>query len=365
MKILKLTGFLFLITAFATAQSKYDKSIAAVEATYETGDYKKATASLEKFKKKAFKKLGQQNAYTVKYYLLLAKFSLASGSFTEFESNLQLAVSNSLLIDKENSQKHGLLLLEAAQLYAQNGSYRISRNYLNDSKKILEKGAFFNDDTKARWEVAVAEAMTGQGYFREAAELLKGQEKYFSGRAVKQETFVDDKGNLKSRKVPEEELTPRRNDYARLLTSLGNCYGKQGSLRSADSVFVYAASWTKKNLDESSLAYVRNQFYNANVLVENGNEDLPKELEFSRTLNNIKSNHQSSHYLSVEIYEAYLKQLVKEGGAKYTNTKLEYEKMINSSFKGGNIYKARLKAVEFDSKLSKDKTKNLENEANA
>lgn len=365
MKILKLIGFLFLITTLATAQSKNDKSIAAVEATYETGDYKKATASLEKFKKKAFKKLGQQNAYTVKYYLLLAKFSLASGSFTDFESNLQLAISNSLLIDKENSQKHGLLLLDAAQLYAQNGSYRISRNYLNDSKKILEKGAFFNEDTKARWEVAMAEAMTGQGYYREAAELLKGQEKYFSGRAVKQETFVDDKGNLKSRKVPEEELTPRRNDYARLLTSLGNCYGKQGSLRSADSVFVYAASWTKKNLDESSLAYVRNQFYNANVLVENGNEDLPKELEFSRTLNNMASNHKSSHYLSVEIYEAYLKQLAKEGGAKYTNTKLEYEKMINSSFKGGNIYKARLKAVEFDSKLSKDKTKNLESEANA
>ncbi len=365
MKILKLIGFLFLITTLATAQSKNDKAIAAVEATYETGDYKKATASLEKFKKKAFKKLGQQNAYTVKYYLLLAKFSLASGSFTDFESNLQLAISNSLLIDKENSQKHGLLLLEAAQLYAQNGSYRVSRNYLNDSKKILEKGAFFNDDTKAHWEVAMAEAMTGQGYFREAAELLKGQEKYFAGRTVKQETFVDDKGNLKSRKVPEEELTPRRNDYARLLTSLGNCYGKQGSLRSADSVFVYAASWTKKNLDESSLAYVRNQFYNANVLVENGNEDLPKELEFSRTLNNMASNHQSSHYLSVEIYEAYLKQLAKEGGAKYTNTKLEYEKMINGSFKGGNIYKARLKAVEFDSKLSKDKTKYLENEANA
>jgi CHAT domain-containing protein len=364
MKISKLIGFLFLITTLATAQSKYDKSIIAVEATYETGDYKKATASLEKFKKKAFKKLGPQNAYTVKYYSLLAKFSLASGTFTEFESNLQLAISNSLLIDKESSQKHGLLLLEAAQLYAQNGSFRIARNYLGDSRKVLEKGAFFNDDTKARWEVAMAEAMTGQGYFREAAELLKGQEKYFAGRTVKQETFVDDKGNLKSRKIPEEELIVRQNDYARLLTSLGNCYGRQGNLKSADSVFVYAASWTKKNLDESSLAYVRNQFYTANVLVENGNEDLPRDLDYSRTLNNIKSKHQSSHYLSVEIYEAYLKQLVKEGGPKYTNTKLEYEKMINSSFKGGNIYKVRLKAVEFDSKLNKDKTKNLENDAN-
>jgi hypothetical protein len=41
MKILKLIGFLFLITTLATAQSKNDKSIAAVEATYETGDIRK------------------------------------------------------------------------------------------------------------------------------------------------------------------------------------------------------------------------------------------------------------------------------------------------------------------------------------
>jgi CHAT domain-containing protein len=364
MKILKLIPLFLFIVSFTIAQSKYDKSIAAVEATYETGDYAKATSSLEKFKKKAFKKLGQQNVYTVKYYFLLAKFSLASGNFTEFESNLQSAISNSLLIDKENSQKHGLLLMNAGELYIQNGSYRVSRNYLNESKKILEKGAFFNDDTKARWEVAMAEAMTGQGYFKEAAELLKGQEKYFAGRAVKQETHVDDKGNLKSRRIPEEELAARYNDYARLLTSLGNCFGKQGNLKSADSVFGYAANWAKKNLDESSLAYVRNQFYNANVLVENGNEELPRDLDYSRILNYLRSKHQGSHYLGIEIYEAYLKQLVKEGGAKYTNTKLEYEKMINSSFKGGNIYKVRLKAVEFDSKLSKDRTKNLENDAN-
>ncbi|MDZ7650513.1 MAG: hypothetical protein U5K54_27070 [Cytophagales bacterium] len=42
---------------------------------------------------------------------------------------------------------------------------------------------------------------------------------------------------------------------------------------------------------------------------------------------------------------------------------MEYEKMINKSYKPSSIYNVRLKAVEFDAKLDKDRTKNLENQA--
>ncbi len=38
--------------------------------------------------------------------------------------------------------------------------------------------------------------------------------------------------------------------------------------------------------------------------------------------------------------------------------------MINKEFPAKSIYQARLKAVEFDKKLSSDKTKNLETAAN-
>ncbi|MDZ7650514.1 MAG: hypothetical protein U5K54_27075 [Cytophagales bacterium] len=58
------------------------------------------------------------------------------------------------------------------------------------------------------------------------------------------------------------------------------------------------------------MAFVRNQFYNANILIENGNETLPKELEYSRTLNNLKIKHSGSHYLGVSIYEEYLRELL-------------------------------------------------------
>ncbi|MER3329832.1 MAG: tetratricopeptide repeat protein, partial [Candidatus Kapaibacterium sp.] len=68
--------------------------------------------------------------------------------------------------------------------------------------------------------------------------------------------------------------------------------------------------------------------------------------------------------IGVELYEEYLKQLLgTNNSARYLNTKLEFEKMINSNFEKGGIYAVRLKAVDFDSKKSKDKTRNLENDA--
>jgi len=349
-------------------QAKYDKMLKAAEISYEAGNYSKAFSGLEKFKKKAFKKLGQQNVYTPTYFMRKAKYNLASGYIEEFETNLQVAINTSKAINQENSLSHGSMLVEAGELHNLNGSFRVAREYLEQARTVLEDGGYMKDGVKSRYSIALAEAMTGQGYFSRAIEILQEQEKFYVGRAVKQETYVDEKGNLKSRKLTEEEMIVRFNEYARLLTSLANTYGKQGSLKSADSVFVYAANWTKRNLGESSLAYVTNQFYNANMLVENGNENLPKDLEYSRTINNLKIKHGSSnylHYLGISIYEEYLKQLQKDNSsAKYLNTKLEYEKMISKHFKSTSIYNVRLKAVEFDARLDKDRTKNLETQAN-
>jgi CHAT domain-containing protein len=358
------TLVLFALFSVSFAQSKYDKMVTKAEVAYEKGSYKSAIKSIEKFNSKVSKKIGKQNQYTPTYYLLLAKYNLASGLIPDFELNLQSAIDASVAINQENSSKHGLLLLEAGELNSQNGAYRIAKNLLAQSKKILD-GGFMTDEIKAKWNVAYAEALTGQGFFVESLETLKQNENYFVGRAVRQETFVDDKGNLKSRKLPEEKITKRYKEYARLLTLTGHTYGQQGNLRAADSVFVFATGWIRKNLGESSIEFVNNQFLNANILVENGNEDLPKELAYDRTLDDLKSLHVPSHRMGIFIYEAYLReQLRKQNMQRYYNMKLEYEKMINKAFVKNSIYKVRLQAVEFDSKMERDKIKNLEKDAN-
>lgn len=349
----------------AAGQAKYDKMINAAEAAYKTGDYSKAIGLLEKFKKKAFKKLGQRNSYTPTYHLLLAKYQLSSGRIQEFEASLKTAISTSITLNQENSQKHALLLVDAAELYTQNGSYKTAKEYLNNATAILKGGSFTTEPIQARMDLVMAEVLTGQGFYSEAIQILKSRERYFVGRAVRQDTYVDDKGALKSRKLTEEEVAQRYTDYARLITLTGNAFGKQGNLKSSDSAFALGARWISKNLGKTHLAYVRNQFYNANILVENGNENLPSDLEYNRSLDLIKSDHKPSHILALEIYEAYIKQLMTSGSdSRYVNTKFEYEKMIEKYYKRGSIYSLRLKAVEFDSKMDKNRTKNLENDAN-
>lgn len=356
---------LLFTTQMVVAQSKWDKMIDKAEASYVIGDYAKANKNLAKFNKKATKKLGKQNEYTPTYHLLVAKYQLAAGQVLDFESSVQNAINASKIINQEDSKAHGLLLIDIAELYNQNGAFRQAKEYLNQSKSILDKGAFFDKLVEARWSIDRAETLCGQGFYNEALEILKEYDAYFSGRALKQETYVDDNGNLKSRKLSNEEVEERFNEYARYATLLAKVYGDRGSLISADSAFVGATTWIDKNLGTASLAYVENQLLHARMLIENGNEaGLPRDLEFSRTLNTLKIKHKPSHYMAVEIYEEYLKQLLNSNNsARYLNTKLEFEKMINSSFEKGSIYSVRLKAVDFDSKKSKDKTRNLENDA--
>ncbi|HZX75022.1 MAG TPA: tetratricopeptide repeat protein, partial [Cyclobacteriaceae bacterium] len=207
-----------------------------------------------------------------------------------------------------------------------------------------------------------------QGYFNEAIEILQTRERYFAGRALRQESYVDEKGSLKSRKLTESEIDVRYNEYAKLLTLLGYSYGQQGNLKSADSAFVFASTWIRKNLSNTSLAYIKNQYYNANILTENGNETLPRELEYGGLLNDLKAKHKPSHYIAVSLYESFLRQLTLgenyKNYARFLNTRQEFERMINSSYPSLSTYNVRLKAVDFDSKLGGDKTKGLENEAN-
>jgi len=358
---------LIFVSLLASAQAKYDKMLAASEVAYESGDYKKAISNLEKFKKKAFKKLGQQNPYTPTYHFLTAKYLLASGKIRDFETGLGTAVSSSLTINKEISLKHGQMLSDIAELYILNGSYRVAKEYLDQSKKVLDAGAFMTDSNKARWNLLLAEVLTGQGYYNEALSLLRDQEKYFSGRAMKQETYVDDKGNLKSRKIPDDELKVRYQEYARWFTDVGNTFRNQGNFNSADSAFTAAARWIDRNLGRSDFSYAKNQFYHSNLIVENGLEldrDFPKGTGYDVALNNLLTSHKNTHYLAASIYEEYLRRLLAQGSAaRYQNLKLEYEKMINGNYKN-SAYSARLNAVEFDAKLDKNRTKNLESNAN-
>ncbi|CAN5481875.1 hypothetical protein BH09BAC3_BH09BAC3_35070 [soil metagenome] len=356
---------------FATslfAQSKYDKGLLKAEVAYKKGDYPGARKALDKIRKKINSKLGAQNQYTSGIFLSLAKYDLGSGMPMDFESNLQNALNSSKTLNSENSEKYAALLIDAAELYILNGSFRVAKEYLANSKKTLEAGGFFKDPLKGRWDLAMGEVLAGQGFYNESITLFKSRSEYFVKRALKSETIPDGKGGLQTRKVPEGELEQRLEDYARLITDIATTYGKQGLQISSDTAFNDGARWIDRNIGNHSLAYVRNQLNYGKMLsdYEVPYEKFPKDAEYDRTLNIVKAFFKPTHYLGIQLYEEYLKELLRGANtARYYNTKLEYEKLINKEFPSRSVFQARLKAVELDQKLDNDKTKNLEATANS
>lgn len=360
---LRLFLLLVLVPLLGIAQSKNEKFLKKAEAAYATGDYSKAFKHLEKFRSKVNKKLGTPNQYTPIYYLNYSKYNLASGMILEFESNIQSAIT-SINGAPERTEKSFDMMIDAAGLYNQNKSYFKAVQLLESVKTSLEVAGWFKDPIKGKWDLAYAEAIGGQGYYNQAIKILQERMPFFAGRAVKQETYVDN-GALKTRKVTEEEFKIRVAQYAKLQTLLGVLLGRRGMYDSAFVAFDKAGAWIRKTLDRYSIEHINNQYHFANFLLQNGFEGaLPDDADYGNLLTRLKANHKPTHWLGTLLYEAQLRIYLADESSKYYNLKLEYEKLINKEFKSTSIYIPRLKALEFDSKLSRDKTAGVETAAN-
>jgi CHAT domain-containing protein len=348
-------------------QAKYDRLFRKAESAYDLGNYKKAESELEQANKKTSKKLGPKHKYTTNYFLSKTKYALANGLLLDFDSLAKETVKQSIAANTENSQVHGLLLQSIGELYIQNGSFKTAVEYIDQAAKILKDGNFLDANGTARLDLVRAEALTGQGYFKQAIDLLKTTEKYFLGKAVKQEAYADETGVPKMRRLGADEVARRYNDYARCLTGIANAYRMQGDVNPADHEFQRAANWINEHLGKSSIAYVRNQILYSNLQVENGLEadgTFDQHAGYDRALTNLKAKHRSSHYLGAEIYELHLKRLLVQGNiSKYLSTQSEFDRMIKDGYKKGSVYSVRGAAVDLSLRFEEGQTRNIESEA--
>lgn len=361
-------AFVILLAAVsASGQAKYDKALKKADALYETGDYEKFKKSLDKFKKKVNGKLGRQNKYTVAIGLREARHNLATGMLVGFDASVNTTLQSSIAINGESTRQHASTLLDIADLYLLSGHYRLSREKINEALTILRGTADITDDFKARVDLLQAEAMTGQGYYNEAIDILKARTDYFAGRNSAKETFVDPAGNLKSRTLSEDEVSTRLAEYARYLTALANAYGHKGNLISADSAFAFAQSWIRKNLGTNSLAYCKNQFLFANMLIDNGlsiNKDLPRGTDYEGTIANLRTEHKQTHYLALELYERNIRRLQQQNNrARFLNAQLDFEKLVKGNFQSSSIHVVRAEALEMHPTLTKESSIQLERKA--
>lgn len=370
MKVIRLMSVLALALFFSACGS-LDKKLTKVDNSYNSGDYSKATKSLSKFKKKATSKLGQNNKYMPGYYVREAKINLNAGLLMGFETSITNAINASFTLYGEASPSHAQTLADVAEAYNQYGNYRLARQHAEKGIAILTEATEQEPVLKGRLSLELAEALIGQGFYKDALEILDANEKFFVSRAVDKETTVED-GKIKNKSLSVIDINTRYESYAKLLTLTALAYGKQGDVDLADNKFKAAHEWINKNrryLPETSLALVYNDFQYLTMFVENNNGVVPpklteKYLDYSSQLNSLKAKTSPAVPLSHDIYLAYLDQLQRdESKNRYANLKSEYDRMLGKYFNKNSIANINLKAVEFSAKLENEKTKNLETDA--
>lgn len=374
MKVIRLIcvwTFVVLFSFSATAQKKFDKQLAKADKYYNAGNYSKALSALTKFKKAVTAKLGPNNAYMPGYYIREARTNLNAGSLTGFEVSLTNAINASFALHGDASVKHASTLIDVAETYNQYGYYRLGREYLDKAWEIASKATPEDPVLKGRINLELAETLIGQGFGNKALELLKENEKFYLERAIDKESYVEN-GQIKSRRVPDEEIAPRFSAYARWLTLVAQAYAKQGDIDQGDPAFKQAHDWIKsKNrfMGETNLTIVQNDYLYLKMMVDNNNGKVPpglkeRYLDYGNLLGELKSRTSPVTPLGHEIYLSYLDELQQtESNARYASLKSEYDRMLSKYFTKSSLLNINLQAVEFDSKLKKEKTKNLEADA--
>ncbi|HEY3430315.1 MAG TPA: hypothetical protein VGK39_06540, partial [Cyclobacteriaceae bacterium] len=246
MKVFRLISVLiFVLFSFSVfGQKKFDKQLAKADKQYNAGNYSKALSALTKFKKGVVAKLGPNNAYMPGYYIREARTNLNLGNLTGFEVSLTNAINASFTLHGDASIKHAATLTDVAETYNQYGYYRLSREYIDKALEIAKKATPEDPALKGRINLELAEALIGQGFGNKALELLKENEKFYLERAIDKESYVEN-GQIKSRRVPDEEIAPRFSAYGRWLTLVAQAYAKQGDIDQGDPAFKQAHEWIK------------------------------------------------------------------------------------------------------------------------
>lgn len=367
--------FFVLISSFsAISQKKYDKLLQKADDKYEYGDYKKAIKGLKAFKAK-IDKLGNENVYTPTYFLREARYYWAFGIVTGFENSLSNALASSIRLNGEKSENHIKVKLEVADIYMLYGNFVAAKQQIDESKTILKENFTEDNDLNAKADLYLAMTLSNMGFYQAALGYITDREQYFRARIANKESYTTDKGDTKTRKLTEKEIFTRYAELATLLSYKARTYGDMGDMDNAYASYEKTRDWIdgeKKYLGSDSYEYIEHQFAFANFKVANGlDPDLlgtgaHKEEGYGRILDRLKKSHNESHYLAFGIYETLLKQyLVNRRQAKYRNLKVEYERAIGKNFQKNSLHQINLDKLDFNSKLDRDKTKNLEDMANS
>ena len=352
--------FLMPVSAFAQNWEKY---ISKYEDTYDKGEYKKAEKLLAKLESKSVAKLGGNNKYQAYAKLHKAKVNLALGLLYNFEGSIKEAISISETANGEMSADHALNYLEASEILSDYGNFLLAETMLNQSVSIFEETEQLNDALKARIGLDRAWILSSKGYYQEALDIIAEQHDYLAGRAVKKETYVED-GQLKTRKVPEDERVRRFSQFARLLTMKAFTLHRRGDFKEADLSFIQAEEWIDDNLGRADDAWALNQYFWGLMLEENGLIPKVRAEYYLKASNAMRRKYKPYHVLNLRIQQKLIKAFAdNNNGARLNREKTEYNKMSKGYYGTKSLHYLMRNALQLDLKVSKAKTGGIEERA--
>ncbi|MGL1889423.1 MAG: CHAT domain-containing protein [Reichenbachiella sp.] len=319
-----------------TAQTKYDKKLVKADEAYELGRYSSARSEVESIKKSSTKKLGEENDFLAIAYIKEAKYDVALGIMGNIDASVSKGIELSAKLNGEESEIHALLLKEATEVMIQYGNYVKAKGYLDLARPILETDGM-DEDLAAGIDVLEAQISVGRGFYREAISLINEKMPFYIKRSLNEEG---------RKKIVRE----RKRELARMMVFKGNAYRKMGNYLSADSSFVYADLWIKKNLGKADILYSENKYWNAYLLEENGLEINSVVDLYEKAYTNTIRKYAPSHYVTVMIQERLIKSYTKAGdrGGKVKEQNEAFKKTIKSAYGKNSMNSLMLKTLKYD-----------------
>ncbi|HLF34144.1 MAG TPA: CHAT domain-containing tetratricopeptide repeat protein [Cyclobacteriaceae bacterium] len=361
-----LIALIWLFMAMPAFSQKWQKDVDKIDAQYLIGSYPKAAKLNEKLRKKSAKKLGQENAYLITYYLNKAKINIATGELQTYENELNFAVALSERVHSAAPQEHAMTLLGVAGLYCWYGNYAKALGHWNNAIALLNQSGKNNGRHKVFADLVKIKIDGGMGYYKKAIALSSASQddmkKNLESKGTRFNPVTKTEGEASFSKV---EMEQRQSDYAYFLSFAGYCLGMQGYFAKSDSAFLVADTWIRKAKGRISREYAQYQVLKGDV------EDLFGNWRDSRKLykdayDNLKVKVKPAHYL---IYDAHEKLIATyaffERDVRSTNEFNAFDAAVKKNFSKNSIY--RMQTDFLDLKLNKDNRNNttLERYGNA
>ncbi len=340
--------FCFILIIPAQAQ-KWQKYIDKTNDKFNDGDYKKAEKFNEKLKKRALKKLGPDNPYMIDYYITKSKLEIANGEFSNFDTQLKLAVQLSLKNFGESSPHHAMELLEVADQFRWYGNYVAASKYAEQALQILQQSGNYKGAYKIRCDFVMMRIKAGQGFYQQAVALGNGiKEEMLNGITSKIVHFDPETKTEKEASPTKDEVKERQTKYAFLISYIGYCYGERGDFTQADSVFNAAEQWIRKNNHKVSPEYSQFLMFKGDI------EDLRGDWKDSRSdfrnaYLNLKTVLKPAHYLIYDAQEKLIETYTTINRDTRANNEFTvFDAAIHKNFSRQSIYKVRSDLLDME-----------------